>query len=57
MKKPKAVTVDEMQRDLLAYIAKRYDGRPLEIDIARQALIEVAHHLVMAHMRAVAEVR
>lgn len=49
-----AVTSGEMVEDLLAFIAKRYDGRHLDIEVAQLALSNVAHQMIMMHLRAVA---
>ena len=40
--------------DLLAFIAKRYDGRHLDIEVAQLALSNVAHQMIITHLRAVA---
>lgn len=49
-----AVTADEMMDDLLAFIAKRYAGRHLDVETAQLALSNVAHQMIMSHLRAVA---
>ncbi len=49
-----AVTSDEMVDDLLAFIGQRYDGRHLDIEVAQLALSNVAHQMIVAHLRTVA---
>jgi hypothetical protein len=53
-KTAKPVTVPEMERDLLAFIAHRYAGRHLDVDTARHALAGAAHQLIFMHLQAVA---
>lgn len=53
-RQPGAVTPGELEEDVLAFIAKRYDGRHLDIEVAQLGLSSVAHKLMMAHLRAVA---
>lgn len=52
---PKPVTAAEIERDVLAFIARQYDGRHLAIEVAQLGLSLVANKLITAHLRAVAE--
>ena len=47
------VTVQEMERDVLAFIAERYAGRHLDIDTARHALAAAAFQLIQMQLRTV----
>jgi hypothetical protein len=49
-----AVTPGELERDVLAFIARHYTGRHLDIEVAQLGLSNAAHALIMAHLRAVA---
>ncbi len=51
MKKPlQPVTEAEIESDVLAFIAERYKGRHLDIDVARRALANINHRLAMMHI-------
>jgi hypothetical protein len=39
---------------VLAFIAQRYEGCHLSIEVAQLGLSNVAHRLIVAHLRAVA---
>jgi hypothetical protein len=40
---------------LLAFIRDRYDGRHLDVEVAQLALSNVAHQMIMLHLRQVAQ--
>lgn len=53
--KKEPVAAGELERDVLAFIARKYSGRHLGIDEARLGLSLAAYALNVAHLRAVAE--
>jgi Holliday junction resolvasome RuvABC ATP-dependent DNA helicase subunit len=53
-RKPEPVGIDELQRAILRTIVREFDGRPLDVDTATQALALAAFELKMVALRAVA---
>jgi len=49
-----AVTAGEFADDLLAFIRDRYGDRHLDVEVAQLALSNVAHRMIMLHLRLVA---
>jgi len=50
MKKPRRstpVTESEIESDVLAFLAHCYEGRPLDFDVARRAMANIAHRLAV----------
>jgi len=54
---PEPVTVAELHDAILAMIDERFDGRPLDIDTATQALAQASFSLKMVHLQAVSEAK
>jgi hypothetical protein len=50
---PGAVTAGELERDVLAFIARQYDGRHLDIEVAQLGLSNPAHQFVVLRIRSV----
>jgi len=48
-----AVSASELESDVLAFLAERYDGRHLDIEVAQLGLSNVAHKLILAYLRSV----
>jgi hypothetical protein len=52
---PKPVTVEEVGYVVLRAIAEAFDGRPLNIDVARKGLAMAAFDMIQMHLKEASE--
>ena len=50
-----SVTAGEMADDVLSFIVGKYAGRHVDVETAQLALSNVAHRMILMHLRAVAQ--